>query len=52
MQLVSSATATPKTDAFNFLAEGAGGDVFEVFLKVLIITEWSLHMQANDMTQS
>ncbi len=35
-QLVSSATATPKTDAFNFLSEGAGSDVFEVFLKVFM----------------
>ncbi|KAJ3477033.1 hypothetical protein NLI96_g10743 [Meripilus lineatus] len=34
--LVSSATATPKTDAFNFLNEGAGSAVFEVFLKLYI----------------
>jgi chitin synthase len=33
-QLVSSATATPKTDAFNFLSEGAGKDISEVILKV------------------
>ncbi|KIJ66341.1 glycosyltransferase family 2 protein [Hydnomerulius pinastri MD-312] len=34
--LVSSATASPKTDAFNFLSQGAGQDVFEVFLKLYI----------------
>lgn len=34
--LVSSATASPKTDAFNFLAKGAGKDVFEVILKLYI----------------
>jgi hypothetical protein len=33
-QLVSSATTTSKTDAFNFLAQGAGPAVFEIFLKV------------------
>jgi chitin synthase len=31
---VSSATANPKTDAFNFLAKGAGRDVFDVVLRV------------------
>ncbi|KAG5219456.1 glycosyltransferase family protein [Salix suchowensis] len=31
--LVSSATADSKTDAFNFLSNGAGKAVFEVFLK-------------------
>jgi len=34
--LVSSATANPKTDAFNFLSKGAGKDVFEVILKLYI----------------
>ncbi|KII93958.1 glycosyltransferase family 2 protein [Plicaturopsis crispa FD-325 SS-3] len=34
--LVSSATASPKTDAFNFIEKGAGADVFEVFLKLYI----------------
>ncbi|KZP25362.1 glycosyltransferase family 2 protein [Athelia psychrophila] len=34
--LVSSATASGKTDAFNFLSEGAGQEVFEVFLKLYI----------------
>jgi chitin synthase len=34
--LVSSATATPKTDAFNFLSEGAGKDISEVILKLYI----------------
>ncbi|KAL4252465.1 Chitin synthase [Abortiporus biennis] len=34
--LVSSATATPKTDAFNFLSKGAGSAVFEVILKLYI----------------
>jgi len=34
--LVSSATASPKTDAFNFLQRGAGTAVFEVFLKLYI----------------
>ncbi|KIJ08482.1 glycosyltransferase family 2 protein [Paxillus involutus ATCC 200175] len=34
--LVSSATATPATDAFNFLSQGAGQAVFEVFLKLYI----------------
>jgi chitin synthase len=34
--LVSSATAQPKTDAFNFLASGAGRIVFEVLLKFYI----------------
>ncbi|KZS97339.1 glycosyltransferase family 2 protein [Sistotremastrum niveocremeum HHB9708] len=34
--LVSSATADPKTDAFNFLSSGAGHDVFEVILKLYI----------------
>ncbi|PSS29682.1 hypothetical protein PHLCEN_2v2830 [Hermanssonia centrifuga] len=34
--LVSSATATPDTDAFNFLSVGAGTTVFEVFLKLYI----------------
>jgi chitin synthase len=34
--LVSSATATQKTDAFNFLSRGAGKDVFEIFLKLYI----------------
>lgn len=32
--LVTSATADPKTDAFNFMSQGAGQIVFEVFLKV------------------
>lgn len=35
-QLVSSATATPKTDAFNFLSAGAGRAVFEVILNIYI----------------
>lgn len=35
-QLVSSATATPNNDAFNFLADGAGNAVFEVILRVCI----------------
>jgi len=35
-QLVSSATADSKTDAFNFLNQGAGKTVFEVFLKLYI----------------
>jgi chitin synthase len=34
--LVSSATADPKTDAFNFLNAGAGKSVFDVFLKLYI----------------
>jgi len=34
--LVSSATASPKTDAFNFLSQGAGPDVFEIILKLYI----------------
>ncbi|KAF9502229.1 chitin synthase 2 [Pleurotus eryngii] len=34
--LVSSATADSKTDAFNFLSNGAGKAVFEVFLKLYI----------------
>ncbi|KAJ3550612.1 hypothetical protein NM688_g5031 [Phlebia brevispora] len=34
--LVSSATKSPDTDAFNFLARGAGQYVFEVFLKLYI----------------
>ncbi|CAL1694392.1 unnamed protein product [Somion occarium] len=34
--LVSSATATPTTDAFNFLRAGAGAAVFEVILKLYI----------------
>ncbi|KAJ8483166.1 hypothetical protein ONZ51_g4901 [Trametes cubensis] len=34
--LVSSATADVKTDAFNFLARGAGPEVFEVFLKLYL----------------
>ncbi|KAH9849261.1 chitin synthase 2 [Lenzites betulinus] len=34
--LVSSATADVDTDAFNFLARGAGPDVFEVFLKLYL----------------
>lgn len=37
IKLVSSATATPDTDAFNFLSRGAGQYVFEVFLKVTIL---------------
>ena len=34
--LVSSATSDEKNDAFNFLAKGAGPDVFEVFLKLYL----------------
>jgi len=34
--LVSSATASPKTDAFNFLSQGAGQAVFEIFVKLYI----------------
>ncbi|TCD62499.1 Chitin synthase, class 2 [Steccherinum ochraceum] len=34
--LVSSATATPTSDAFNFLAAGAGQAVFEVILRLYI----------------
>ncbi|KAF7302587.1 Chitin synthase [Mycena chlorophos] len=34
--LVSSATDNKNTDAFNFLSQGAGQDVFEVFLKLYI----------------
>jgi len=34
--LVSSATASSKTDAFNFLESGAGPEVFEVVLKLYI----------------
>ncbi|KAF9015746.1 glycosyltransferase family 2 protein [Cyathus striatus] len=34
--LVSSATSTTSKDAFNFLAEGAGVAVFEVFLNLYI----------------
>lgn len=34
--LVTSATADPKTDAFNFMSKGAGQIVFEVFLKLYI----------------
>ena len=33
-QLVSSATSDPKTDAFNFLSQGAGAKIFEIILKV------------------
>lgn len=40
LQLVSSATASPKTDAFNFLAEGAGKEVFDVILKVGFSLTW------------
>ena len=36
MQLVSSATTTGPNDAFNFLSNGAGQYVFEVFLKLYI----------------
>ncbi|OBZ78918.1 Chitin synthase 2 [Grifola frondosa] len=34
--LVSSATANSNSDAFNFLAQGAGQAVFEVFLKLYV----------------
>ncbi|KAI5124112.1 hypothetical protein M0805_000926 [Coniferiporia weirii] len=34
--LVSSATSNSKTDAFNFLSEGAGTKVFEIVLKLYI----------------
>lgn len=34
--LVSSATQDPKADAFNFMSQGAGKAVFEVFLKLYI----------------
>ncbi|KAG7099805.1 Chitin synthase, class 2 [Marasmius oreades] len=34
--LVSSATQDPKTDAFNFMSQGAGKAVFEVILKLYI----------------
>ncbi|KAI0640023.1 chitin synthase 2 [Trametes polyzona] len=34
--LVSSATADVNNDAFNFLARGAGPEVFEVFLKLYL----------------
>ncbi|KAF8748992.1 Chitin synthase [Rhizoctonia solani] len=34
--LVSSATANADTDAFGFIAAGAGSKVFEVFLKIYI----------------
>ncbi|KAH8119992.1 chitin synthase 2 [Phellopilus nigrolimitatus] len=34
--LVSSATSNSKTDAFNFLSEGAGSKVFEIVLKLYI----------------
>ncbi|EJF67235.1 chitin synthase [Dichomitus squalens LYAD-421 SS1] len=34
--LVSSATSDVNTDAFKFLAKGAGPDVFEVFLKLYL----------------
>ncbi|KAI0800657.1 chitin synthase 2 [Fomes fomentarius] len=34
--LVSSATADAKNDAFNFLAKGAGPEVFEAFLKLYL----------------
>ncbi|KAH7916372.1 hypothetical protein BJ138DRAFT_463108, partial [Hygrophoropsis aurantiaca] len=34
--LVSSATTQGANDAFNFLSQGAGQDVFEVFLKLYI----------------
>jgi len=34
--LVSSATSDPKTDAFNFLSQGAGNQIFEVILKLYI----------------
>ncbi|KAF5368521.1 hypothetical protein D9758_002452 [Tetrapyrgos nigripes] len=34
--LISSATSDPKSDAFSFMAQGAGKDVFEVFLKLYI----------------
>lgn len=34
--LVSSATETPESDAFNFLAKGAGNAVFEVILRLYI----------------
>lgn len=33
-QLVSSATSNSQTDAFKWLSNGAGKDIFEVFLKV------------------
>ncbi|KAI8990609.1 chitin synthase 2 [Trametes punicea] len=34
--LVSSATSNEQNDAFNFLARGAGPEVFEVFLKLYL----------------
>ncbi|TCD68309.1 Chitin synthase, class 2 [Steccherinum ochraceum] len=34
--LVSSATSNPASDAFNFLANGAGHQIFEIVLKVYI----------------
>ncbi|TFL06153.1 glycosyltransferase family 2 protein [Pterulicium gracile] len=34
--LVSSATSNERTDAFNFLSQGAGKAVFEIFLKLYI----------------
>ncbi|OCH95669.1 chitin synthase [Obba rivulosa] len=34
--LVSSATSSPTNNAFNFLHQGAGEDIFEVFLKLYI----------------
>lgn len=34
--LVSSATKDSNTDAFNFLAKGAGQDIFEIILKLYI----------------
>ncbi|KZV84311.1 chitin synthase [Exidia glandulosa HHB12029] len=36
--LVSSATSEPKTDAFNFLSDGAGPEIFNIVLKVYIGT--------------
>jgi chitin synthase len=35
--LISSATASSQTDAFNFLSQGAGQAIFEVFLKLYIV---------------
>ena len=36
IQLVSSATADSKNDAFNFLAQGAGKYVCDIFLNLYI----------------
>ncbi|KAI9057763.1 glycosyltransferase family 2 protein [Trametes sanguinea] len=46
--LVSSATSDEKNDAFNFLARGAGPEVFEVFLKKRA-SNGSIHIASSQL---